>query len=354
MNRALQIASRTSLPTFGRLTTVSRLSALVSLSAFILSALALGCGAGAKQAEPEDPPLFEAEDESKLAPSSAAVEEGIKALKAEEFEKAESILTKAVADSPEDPQAVLYLGMAQEGLEKFDAAVASYSRAVEIAPKLVEANQHLSALLLDLERNQEALNAAEAGLKEEPNNAALLVNKAYATDLLGEPGKGNPAAIKAYETALAVDGENLNVRYYYALALAQNGDKEKALAQLKRLPLDGKFLPVVEIITVYGRLDAYDACVEALGVELEKEKTVELYVHRAACQSQAGHESAALADLKAAVATDPNSADAHYYLARHLTKSGKTAEARKELELAVKVGPETKAGQAAKKILEGK
>ncbi len=343
MNRALRTAPRTALPFLGRVAAI-----------FTLSVLAAGCGAGAKQAEPEDPPLFEAEDESKLAPSSAAVEEGIKALKAEDFAKAESILSKAVQDSPEDPQAVLYLGMAQEGMEQFDAAVTSYSRAIEITPQLVEANQHLSALLLDLERNQEALDAAEAGLKVEPNNAALLVNKAYAIDLLGEPGKGNPAAIQAYEAALAVDSKNLNVRYYYALALALNGDKDKALAQLKQLPLDGKFIPVVEIITVYGRLDAFDACVEALGDELEKEKTVELYVHRAACQSQGGHEAAALADLKSAVATDPNSADAHYYLARHLTKSGKPAEARKELEKAVQVGPETKAGQAAAKILEGK
>lgn len=328
---------------------VSRLAVFCALGAFTL-----GCGAGAKQAEPEDPPLFEAEDETKLAPSSAAVEDGIKALKAEEFEKAESILSKAVQDSPEDPQAVLYLGMAQEGLQEFDDAATSYARALEITPQLIEASQHLSALLLDLQRNEEALKVAEAGLAQEPGNGPLLVNKAYAIDLMGEPGKGNPAAIEAYKAALAVEKNNLNVRYYYAMALALNGDKAGALAELGKIPLDNKMVPVVEIVTVYGQLGAFKECTEALTGQLDKGKTVELYVHRSACKAHAGDDAGSLADLEAAVALDPKSADAYYYLARHLTKSGKPDEARKALEKAVEVGPETKAGQAAAQILAKK
>lgn len=273
-------------------------------------------------------------EEEVLTASNDEVKKGMEALKAENFAEAEVIFKKARADSPEDPQAAHYHGVALEGLEQFDAAVEAYKKAIELQPKLIAASQNLSALLQTLERYDEALAVAEAGLEIDPKDPGLLINRAYAIDLSGDPQQGNPRAIAAYEAALAAAPDNLNLRYYYANALSVNGDKDKALVQLGRLPLDGKEVPVVEIVAVYSKMSAFAECDKVLSTQLDRDKTVELLIYRSSCRIGAKDTKGAEADLREAVATDESSSAAHFYLARFLDKSGKKAEAKKHLDKA--------------------
>jgi tetratricopeptide (TPR) repeat protein len=278
-------------------------------------------------------------DDKVLAASNEEVKRGMDALKAGNFQEAEAIFKKARADSPEDPQAAHYHGVALEGLEQFDAAVEAYKKAIELQPKLIAASQNLSALLQTLEKYEESLAVADAGLEIDPKDPGLLINRAYAVDLMGDPKTGNPKAIAAYESALAEAPDNLNLQYYYANALATNGDKAKSLAQLGKLPLDGKEVPIVEIVAVYNKLGAFAECDQALSTQIDKGKTVELLIYRSTCRSGKNDSKGAEADLRDAVATDDSSASAHLYLARYLNKAGKKAEAKKHLDRANELKP---------------
>lgn len=269
-----------------------------------------------------------------LAASNAEVQRGMDALKANNFAEAERIFAQARIDAPNDAQAAHYHGVALEGLERFDEAVDSYKKAIELEPKLLASPQNLSALLQSLERYQESLSVAEAGLKVDPEDPGLLINRAYAVDLLGDPEKANPEALAAYEKALKAAPDNLNLRYYYARALAVAGDKEKALTQLSKLPLDGIEVPVVEIVAVYNQLGAFAECDQVLSTKIAEDKTVELLIYRSSCRLGNKDEKGAEADLREAVATDESSAVAHLYLARYLAKVGKKAEAKKHLDKA--------------------
>jgi predicted Zn-dependent protease len=91
---------------------------------------------------------------------------------------------------------------------------------------------------------------------------------------------------------------------------------------------------VVEIVTVYGELGAFDVCAARLTKQIEKEKTVELLVHRSACYAEAKKKKEAEADLRDAVKSFPESDVAHYYLGKFLHESGKKAEAKKHLDKA--------------------
>lgn len=303
----------------------ARLSAVA-----VLASILLACG-GAQTPPPEEPPLLEPEAEGEQAPSSEGVKQATDLIKAEKFAEAVTVLEEEIKKSPEDPQAAFFYGVALEGVARKEDAATSYKRAIELQPKLLEASHNLSALQLDLQDYKGALVTADKGLEQAPDDPGLLINRAYAVDLMSPEGKASPEAILAYEKAMKAAPENLNVKFYYAGAVARSGDKAKALEALGNLPLDGKEIPVVEIVTVYSQLGAFKECSDALTPQIEKGKNVELLIHRSSCFDQAGNKKAAEADLRDAIATDPNSDVAHYYLAKFLDGIGKKAEAKKHL-----------------------
>src|SRR4051812_30059111 len=100
-----------------------RFRCLSALALLALSAsFALGaCGGSSPPPEAPPPPLDEpstpppAADRTAQA-SSAKVQQGIDAIKAQDFATAKARLTEARAEAPKDPQAAFYLGVALEGL----------------------------------------------------------------------------------------------------------------------------------------------------------------------------------------------------------------------------------------------
>ena len=101
-----------------------------------LSVAACGGSAPPPEAPPpslEDSPPPAASDQS-AKPSSKKVEQGIEALKAQDFAKAKALLSEARSESPKDPQAAFYLGVALEGLSDATGASAAYKDAVALDP----------------------------------------------------------------------------------------------------------------------------------------------------------------------------------------------------------------------------
>lgn len=310
-----------------------------------LLVLASACAGGQKPAEePVDPPLLEQPSETEQAPSSSQVAAGRDAIQAKDFEKAESILAKAVADAPEDPQASFYHGVALEGLERADDAVGAYSRAIELQPKLIDASVNLSALLLDLEKVDEALAVVDKALELVPEDMPLKANRALA---LLQAGK--PEAVAAYAELVKVKPDNIDFRFNHATALLITGKEAEGLAALKEIQTDDISL-LSDMESVYLKLRKPDACIEMWDAALERNNSVEGLAHRARCRLFKKDAEGAERDLRASIALDENASIGHFYLASLLRKQGKTDEAKKHYTAAAK--SEDDFGKAAAGILE--
>src|SRR5262245_63559802 len=168
------------------------LAGLLGLSALGLG-LSAACGGGSPSAPParaDNPPPLDDDDSggggAAPAPaSSGKVKEGMDAIQGGDFAKAKTVLEEAAKENPKDPQAAYYLGVAVEGLGDGKGAAEHYKKALELDPKLTEASMNLSGVLLDANEVEGALGEANAGLKNDPKNPALLRNKAVAVEAQG-------------------------------------------------------------------------------------------------------------------------------------------------------------------------
>jgi len=334
-----------------RSSTISSASSSAILGLLFLTLSACGKSAPPPE-EPADPGPSTAQDGGEVTPASSdAVKRGRDQIQAGDFAGAAETLGAAAQADAKDPQAAFYHGVALEGLERFEDAEAEYRRAVELSPELIEAHANLSFLLLSLDKPKDALAAADAGLKVDPKQPALLANRAGALDVLGDP-----KALSAYEDLLKVTPDDAANRYNYAVVLAVAERKADAAAALDVIRLQdvtdvGLLHDVGEL---YGRLEAYGSCVKAFDFAIMAGKSAELLAQRARCKHSAGDDKGAEADLRDAVATEPQNPIGHYYLGKHLIAAGKKAEGQASLKKAVSLGPDTPFGKAAARDLKAK
>jgi tetratricopeptide (TPR) repeat protein len=319
---------------------------------FALAILVAACGGPPPAKNPEpDPPLDDepgAVEGPAVEPSSAKVKQGMDAIQTGDFEAAKTLLSEAVDETPNDPQAAFYLGVALESLEDLEGAAASYEKAVELDPRLVEARINLSGVLLDSGDATRALQVADGGLKVEPKNAPLLLNRAAALDVQGNEKE----AVSAYAAAVEAAPNNARAHYLFAEVLAKSGKEDRAKAELAKAAKSDEIDVLASTGRLFGRLKAFDDCVAALDRAIEKEKLAELIVQRGVCRHGKKDDAGAKADYEAAIATDPKFAPAQFYLGQHLKTTGDKKGAKKALEKAVELDPDGGVGKAAKKALK--
>ncbi len=310
------------------------------------------CGGSTPEASNPDkePPSLEDEDGEGSAAAAAApsakVKQGMDAIQAGDFAGAKTLLEAASKESPKDPQAVFYLGVAMEGLGDGKGALEQYKKALSLDPKLGEASANLSGLLLDQGDNAGALAAANAGLKSAPKNPSLLRNRAVALD--ATESKDAPAAFQA---ALAVSPKDEELHYLYAECLARTGESAKAIAELKPLGASSELPVLASAARLLGKLKAFDECVAVLDGAIGKKDLAELRVDRGLCKHGKKDDKGARTDFETAVKMDAKFAPAHYYLGQHLRGIGDAKGARAELQKAADLDPQGSLGASAKKAL---
>jgi len=340
------------------LCSLSQLSRL-ALSAVLFGALAsAACGGSAPPAEApppalDDPPPSAPRSDQSAKPSSKQVEQGIEAIKAQDFAKAKTLLSAARSESPKDPQAAFYLGVALEGLSDGAGAAAAYKDALALDPKLTEASVNLSALLLDQKDAAGALNAAELGLKTTPKQPDLLLNRALALEASGRKEE----SLKAYGAAVAASPDNIDLRIAYAELLTAAKDEKGALEQLRAVSTtdDPKLLD--KLAQKFGRLHAFADCIAVLDKAIKASDSAGLHVRRAVCRHDQKDEAGALSDYEAALKLDEKFAPAHYYLAKHVCPSDKKKAAthfKRAAELAGSEDIGKRAAEFATKAKAGK
>lgn len=316
----------------------------------LLAGVLAACGGSPKEAEAPEP--APSEPAPQVAPaSSAKVKEGRDLITAQKFEEASRVLAEARAEKPNDPQAAYYHGVALEGLGQADEAKAAYTRALELDGALLEASQNLSALLVEADEAEKALEVADAGLEKAPKNPGLLANRALALAALGSDD-----AEKAFATALEVKADDGWLRYYYAgvLALHEKSDEaKKELGKVGSNALSDADL-AAKVSELYGVLKDFPGCVRALDQALASEVSAELLVRRGRCKLGQKDMSGAEADFRRATTEAPEDPMGYFYLGKHLLAAGKSAEGKKALTRAVELGPDTPFGKQAKAALSAK
>ena len=339
----------------------SALRFLPSLSTVaVLAALCLAACGSPPPAEAPPPPLDSPSDtpaakpaDATEKPSSAKVEQGIEAIKAQDFAKAKELLSAAHKDAPKDAQAAFYLGVALEGLSDGTGASAAYKDALALDPKLTEASVNLAALSLDAKDATGALAVADAGLKSAPKQPDLLLNRALALEGLGKKDE----SLKAYGAAVAAAPENIELRIAYAELLTAAKDDAKALEQLRAVSTteDPKLLE--QLSQKFGRLHAFADCIAVLDKAIKAADSANLHVRRAVCRHDQKDDAGALSDYEAALKLDEKFAPAHYYLAKHVCPTDKKKAAqhfKRAAELAGADDIGKRAAEGATKAKAGK
>jgi len=311
------------------------LSPLSSWSQLVRSVVLVGalssaaCGGSAPPPEAPPPALDDAappaqSSDKSAKPSSKKVEQGIEAIKAQDFTKAKTLLSEARAESPKDPQAAFYLGVALEGVSDGTGAAAAYKDALALDPKLTEASVNLSALLLDQKDVAGALSAAEIGLKTAPKQPDLLLNRALALEASGKKDE----ALKAYGAAVAASPDNIDLRIAYAELLTAAKDDKAALEQLRAVSTTDDPKLLEKLAQKFGRLHAFADCIAVLDKAIKASDSANLHVRRAVCRHDQKDDAGALSDYEAALKLDEKFAPAHYYLAKHVCPSDKKKAAQ--------------------------
>ncbi|MEB3884177.1 tetratricopeptide repeat protein [Lyngbya sp. CCY1209] len=207
-----------------------------------------------------------------------------------------------------DPNSVLtyqLLGTVQEALGQPIAAMASYTRALELAPDRAEGYVYLAQLYRDLGWWDEAVSFYEQAIARAPNWGELHYYLGMVRHWQGQID----AAIDRYRRALALNPKLSGAYLDWALRLNERGQIEKAIQVLER-----------------GRIRCPDAkeILNTLGyLRLQQDRVEE-----------------AIAVFEQAIALDPEDGLVYNNLGWALTTLGKTAEAIAAYRRAVALEPD--------------
>jgi|GEM_PF-473618 len=313
----------------------SRLRRQLSPLGLVLVATSVACSPAKPAEAPPDALLADTAPKAPPKPSaSPAKGPAMAALEKGDLAGAESGFTKALADTPNDPEIHYYLGVVAEQKKDVAGAVAHYKEALAKDASLAAAAGNLGAIYLDQGKNAEA-KAVLAPLAK-GGDPALLSNLALAEAALGDVG----AAKGHFAAAAKASPKDPPLLLSYANFLASQKDPEAApvLRQTASLvPDDVGMLTTVGVLQ--KSIGAFGDCIGSLDAALAKKKLAEIYVYRGLCRLGATQKDGAKDDFAAAIALDKTFAPAHFYLGGRFAEAGKKKEAKAAYDEYVKLAP---------------
>jgi tetratricopeptide (TPR) repeat protein len=107
----------------------------------------------------------------RLGAAKAGVEEAAEKIRKGDLDGALSALQKVLADSPQDPNALYYLGLAYGGKKMYAEAVAPLTKVTELTPTFPSAWFELGVCYRGLGQTEKSLAAYDKSLELEPDNA---------------------------------------------------------------------------------------------------------------------------------------------------------------------------------------
>lgn len=286
--------------------------------------------------------------------SSGETAKGIKALQAGDAQTAKGYFETALKAKPKDSEALYYMGLALEKLGDKPGAEKSYKDALKVKPDLAEAASNLAALYIEGQKWDDAIALLKSALAKQGDRVELHTNLALAL-----AGKGDqPGATAEFENALKQTPNDATLLVTYGETLATWNQAELALAKLR---LARGASTDVGLLAQIGHdfysLKSTSDCVPTFDKAIGIKDAPSLRTERGLCKMAAKDTAGAQADFQAAITADPKYALAHYWLGGILANAKKPADATKEFETYLKLdpsGPKAKQAQDAITKLKGK
>jgi Flp pilus assembly protein TadD len=181
-----------------------------------------------------------------------------------QYEAAVAEWTRALELNPSEAAAHYNLGVALTGAGRAEEAMAQYSRALELSPEYPEAHTNLGAALVASGKPEQAIPHFEMALRLNPENPKAENNLGAALMQLGRSTEG----IGHLERSVALQPEDPEARASLGVALALNGRLADALPHLERAVaagLSGEREPTVldMLARAYAEAGRYREAAEA-------------------------------------------------------------------------------------------
>jgi tetratricopeptide (TPR) repeat protein len=209
--------------------------------------------------------------------------QGIKALEEQKYDAAVAAFTKAVEADPKDYYAHFHLGLAYSMVNRDAEGIAAYRKALEIKPGLYEAELNAGILLLGQKQAGEAATLLEKAVAQKPKEArpryylgeALLAigDNAHAEEHLKiavELSPKSPGAQLALAHALARQNRLDDAAPYFREAARLDASYRDALLELGQLYENAK--RNTEAIQIYRQFPENAAAQERMGALLLETK----------------------------------------------------------------------------------
>lgn len=166
-----------------------------------------------------------------LTPSpETAVTLGLALQQTDRTPEAADMLQARLAQHPDETAVRLVLAQALLSIGDNPGAIREYEELVRTLPEHVAVLNNL-AYLYQTQGDARALDFAERAYEQAPNNPSVADTLGWILVQRGEVSRGLPLL----ETAHQALPDLPNVRYHYAFALAQSGQKQDALRELREL-----------------------------------------------------------------------------------------------------------------------
>jgi tetratricopeptide (TPR) repeat protein len=136
---------------------------------------------------------------------------------------------RALVIAPRDAESHFGRGVVLQRLELFEEALASYDQSLASAPNQAEVWCNHGNTLVALKRFEDAVQSFDRGLKFRPDVGMLHYNRASALNALGRGAE----ALEAYERALALEPNNIDFRNNRGNTRYEAGDHAGAAADFQ-------------------------------------------------------------------------------------------------------------------------
>lgn len=261
--------------------------------------------------------------------------------------------SKAIEVNPKVANAYYNRGNAYRDLGNNQTAIADFSKAIEINPKHTDAYNNRGNALFDSGNKQGAIADYNKAIEIDPRYTKAYFNRGNARNDLGD----KQAAIADYNKALEIDPGYVNAYYRRGNVRHSLGDNQTAIADYnKAIQIDPKHANSYNNRgNVHYDLGNKPAALADYSKVIEIDPTAATaYYNRANVRNDLGDRQAAIADYNKALQLDPNYASAYYNRGNVYSKLGNKAEAiadfKKAADLYQKAGRTKDAQDALNRI----
>jgi tetratricopeptide (TPR) repeat protein len=290
----------------------------------------------------------------RFSPSEKLYNEGVQSLKAGDLQTAAAKFLEALAENPDLGPAHSALAAVYLEEKKYEEAVASANRFLELSPNQPSAYRVLYEAYRNLGREAEAEEALAqvTSLGDSADSAILLYNEGVEALRMDQ----NDVARERFEAALAANPQLAAAMVALAKLDIDAGDSESAAARTEQaLAIEpDNYTALLIQYQAYSDLaetEKADAAFQQLAT-VAPDRVGRLFYDKGIELFNAGDSQAAADSFERALAADPTLVKGHYHLGLAYVNAGATAQAKEHLQKFLELAPDDPDAGTATEMLQ--